>query len=193
MPRKAKFSKDEIVEAALKLVRTDGAEALTARALGDALGSSARPIFTVFQNMEEVRQEVDAAAKEVYAGYVKRGLEQKKSMFKGVGTEYILFAMEEPKLFQLLFMAEQTKRPVLDGVLPLIEDHYEAIAACIQKDYGLKGEYVQRLYHHLWIYTHGIASLCAARVCSFEREEIDDLLTEVCSSLIKKWKTEGNR
>lgn len=189
MPRKAKFSKDEIVEAALELVRTDGVEALTARALGGALGSSARPIFTVFQNMEEVRREVDAAAKKVYTGYVKRGLEQ-KSMFKGVGTEYILFAMEEPKLFRLLFMAEQEKKPTLAGVLPLIDDNYEAISACIEEDYGLTGKYVQKLYHHLWIYTHGIATLCATKMCSFEREEIDDLLTEVCSSLIKKWGTE---
>ena len=189
MPRKAKFSKEEIVEAALELVRTDGAEALTARALGSALGSSARPVFTVFQNMEEVRREVNAAEKKVYTGYVKRGLEQ-KSMFKGVGTEYILFAIEEPKLFRLLFMTEQKEEPTLKEVLPLIDDNYGTIYSCIENDYGLNGNYAQKLYHHLWIYTHGIATLCATQMCSFEREEIDDLLTEVCSSLIKKWGTE---
>lgn len=31
-------------------------------------------------------------------------------MFKGVGTDHIRFAMEEPKLFQLLFMVEQEDR-----------------------------------------------------------------------------------
>ena len=58
MPPKAKFSRDEIVETALAIVREDGIQALTARALGDKLGSSARPVFTVFQNMEEVQDAV---------------------------------------------------------------------------------------------------------------------------------------
>ena len=52
MPPKPKFTKEEIVAAALTLVSEKGMEALTARELGLRLGSSARPIFTVFQSME---------------------------------------------------------------------------------------------------------------------------------------------
>ena len=44
MPPKAKFTKAEIIEAALNIVRADGYEALTSRALGTYLGSSARPV-----------------------------------------------------------------------------------------------------------------------------------------------------
>ncbi|MDE6926680.1 MAG: hypothetical protein K2P59_15760, partial [Acetatifactor sp.] len=71
MPPKAKFSRDEIVEAALTIVREDGIQALTARSLGDRLGSSARPVFTVFQNMEEVQGAVLKAAKVLYKGYIE--------------------------------------------------------------------------------------------------------------------------
>ena len=49
MPPKAKFTKEEITEAALNIVQTNGFEALTARELGTRLGSSARPIFTVLK------------------------------------------------------------------------------------------------------------------------------------------------
>ena len=56
MPPKAKFQKEEIVTAAFEIVRKEGWKALTARALGAKLGSSACPIFTVFQNMEEVER-----------------------------------------------------------------------------------------------------------------------------------------
>ena len=62
MPPKPKFTKDEIVQAALEVVSQKGVEALTAKELGDALGSSARPIFTVFRSMKEVQDEVRAAA-----------------------------------------------------------------------------------------------------------------------------------
>ena len=58
MPPKPKFSKEEIIAAALDLVRAKGMEGLTARELGQRLGSSARPIFTVFSSMEEVQDAV---------------------------------------------------------------------------------------------------------------------------------------
>ena len=74
MPPKAKFTKAEIIEAALNIVRADGYEALTSRALGTYLGSSARPIFTVFKNMEEVQQDMIKSAKALYKEYVNKGL-----------------------------------------------------------------------------------------------------------------------
>ena len=58
MPPKPKFTREEITAAALELVSEQGIEALTARNRGMRLGSSARPIFTVFRSMEEVQQEV---------------------------------------------------------------------------------------------------------------------------------------
>ena len=47
MPPKAKFSKEQITEAGLQIVREKGADSLTARALGEKLGSSSCPVFTV--------------------------------------------------------------------------------------------------------------------------------------------------
>ena len=55
MPPKPKFTREEIVAAALELVSEKGMSALTSRDLGARLGSSARPIFTVFNSMEEVQ------------------------------------------------------------------------------------------------------------------------------------------
>lgn len=52
MPPKPKFTREEVVDTAIELIKDKGIEALTARELGAKLGSSARPIFTVFRNME---------------------------------------------------------------------------------------------------------------------------------------------
>jgi len=187
MPPKAKFTKKEIIGAAFDIVKTDGFEALTSRALGTHLGSSARPIFTVFQNMEEVQQAVIESAKTLYKEYVDKGL-MGEHPFKGVGMQYILFSVNEPKLFQLLFMTEQPSIPDLSGILPLIEDSYEEILLSIQKDYGINEPLAKKLYHHLWIYTHGIATLCATKMCRFTSEEISNMITEVCMSILKNMK-----
>ncbi len=184
MPPKAKFTKEEIIQAAVSIVRRDGMDALTSRALGQALGSSARPIFTVFDSMQEVEQAVLRAAKDEYWSRVEIGL-QDQPAFKGVGSQYILFAIQEPKLFQLLFMSEQPEIPTLSGVLPMIDESYEKILDSVRIPYGLGAETATRLYQHLWIYTHGIASLCATKMCRFTGEEIGTMITEVFTSLLK--------
>ena len=191
MPPKAKFTREEIVEAAFSIVKADGFEALTSRALGTRLGSSARPIFTVFQSMDEVQQAVIEAAKVLYKEYVDQGL-MWENPFKGVGTQYILFSMQEPKLFQLLFMTEQPQIPDFSGVLPLIEESYEKILLSIQKYYGMNRPLAEKLYHHLWIYTHGIATLCATKMCRFTGEEISSMITEVFTSILKNIKEYKN-
>lgn len=187
MPPKAKFSRAEIIQAALDIVKADGFQALTARALGTKLGSSARPIFTVFERMEDVQQEVLKAAKKLYAEYIEQGLSMELA-FKGVGTQYIRFAAEEPKLFQLLFMTEQETIPNLSGILPVIDQNYEDILHSVQSGYGIDETAAQNLYRHLWIYSHGIAALCATKVCQFTDTQIEEMLKEVCISLLKNGK-----
>lgn len=189
MPPKAKFTKEEMIQAALEIVRTEGLSALTARALGEKLGSSARPIFTVFPSMDEVCREVVAAAKKLYAGYVEQGLCQKDiPAFKGVGMQYIRFALTEPKLFQVLFMSEQLQKPAVGEILPMIEEHYEQIIDSVQSCYSLSREDAKWLYRHLWIYSHGIAVLCATNMCTFTPGEIGAMLTEVFAAILKDMK-----
>lgn len=192
MPPKAKFTKDEILEAALNIVRADGIKALTARALGSQLGSSARPIFTVFQSMDELQQEILAAARRLYNEYAAKGLQQTEMpAFKGIGMQYIQFALTEPKLFQLLFMAEQPQSPTVRNILPAIDENYPQILSSVQAHYSLSKVDSEWLYRHLWIYTHGIAVLCATNMCTFTGEEIGMLLTEVFTALLKETASGG--
>ncbi len=187
MPPRAKFTKAQITEAAFGILRAEGMENLTARALGAKLGSSACPIFTAFANMEEVQQSAIAAAKALYKEYVEKGLSETPA-FKGVGMQYIQFAVNEPKLFQLLFMTEQSEMPDLNNILPLIDQSYADILVSITDNYGVSEADAERLYRHLWIYTHGIAALCATKMCRFTEAELGSLLTEVFISLLKKCK-----
>lgn len=185
MPPKAKFTKEQITHAALELVRADGISGLTARTLASKLGSSSCPIFTVFENMEEVHQSVLDSAKARYKEYVEKGLADTPA-FKGVGKQYILFAIEEPQLFQLLFMNSQTVIPNIGGALPLIDENYEEILDSITVGYGVSKKIAEKLYRHLWIYSHGIATLCTTKMCRFTGEEISQMITEVFTSLLKE-------
>lgn len=189
MPPKAKFTREEIVTAALEITREKGIEAVTAREIGKTLNSSARPIFTVFQNMEEVIQAVVQKAKEIYKEYIYEGLKEENA-FKGVGMAYIKFAIKEDKLFQLLFMKERAQAEDIEHILPAIDDNFEEIIHSVMVSHDLEREDALRLYQNIWIYTHGIATLCATKVCRFTQEEISERETEVFVGLLKKIKGE---
>ena len=113
MPPKPKHTREQIIAAALELVSEKGMETLTARELGARLGTSARPIFTAFKNMEEVQQEVIAAAAKRFQSYAQRAVHFTPA-FKQLGMQALLFAAEEPKLYQLLFMRGDGTRRSFD-------------------------------------------------------------------------------
>ena len=175
MPPKPKFTKEEIVSAALELVSERGIEALTARELGARLGSSARPIFTVFNSMEEVQEEVRAAALKRFESYAEKAMDY-TPVFKQVGMQMILFAMEEPKLYQLVYMSENAGATDFEGIVERLGDVARLCVDVIQRDYGLSESDAKTLFEHVWIYTFGIGALCATGMCRFSQEEIVQML-----------------
>ena len=184
MPPKNKFTKQQIIEAAIAIVREEGALAVTARSVAAKLGCSVAPIFSIFANMDELQNELIKQCKAIYAGYVEVGLKETIA-FKGVGLSYLKFAMKEPNLFKLLFMSNDGAYG-LDNVISEIEVNYEGVFKCVRDCYGLSEEDSKKLYLHMWIYTHGIAVLCVTGTCLFSDKEIDGMLSEVCSSIIKE-------
>ena len=192
MPPKAKFTRQEVIDKAFDIVVKDGLDALTARSLGASLGSSPRPIFTVFNSMEEVQSCVIEKANAIYSQMVQSGLKEDLA-FKGVGKAYIRFAGEYPKLFQLLFMRENAEEPDKNTVLQGIEGNYDNIVKSIEESYGFTRQTSLDLYMHLWIYSHGIAVLIATGVCAFTPSQISDMLTEVFVAILKKFKSEEKK
>lgn len=192
MPPRQKFTKEQVIRAALEITRREGINALTARKLGTELNSSSRPIFTVFQNMNEVQYETIQAARALYNQYVSTGLSQPNA-FKGVGMAYIQFAKEEPKLFHLLFMTENALVPELTDVLTMIDENSSQILEAVKKGYGLDDIMAQKIYQDLWIFTHGIATLRATKVCQFEEAGISEMLDDVFISILLRMKAGDKR
>lgn len=175
MPPKPKFSKEEVVTAALEIVSEKGIEALTAREVGERLGSSPRPIFTVFKNMEELSYEVKAAAMKRFEGYIREA-DGYKPYLKKIGMQMIHFACEEPKLFQLLFMSENKTATCFDDVVNLLGVAADMCLELIHKRFGLDEKDTRNFFEQLWIFTYGISSLCAVGMCKFSEEELSRIM-----------------
>ena len=176
MPPKPKFTKDEIVQAALEVVSQKGVEALTAKELGDALGSSARPIFTVFRSMKEEQDEVRAAAMRRFERFAAQTLPD-MPLFKQVGMQMVLFGAKEPKLYQLLFMQENHNAASFDDVFGALGPTAETCIQSLRNAHGLTEAESRLLFETVWIYTFGIGALCATGTCRFSEQRLGEMLS----------------
>lgn len=173
MPPKIQFSKADLLHAAFSLTKTRGMDALNARSIARELGCSTQPIFRAFRSMEEIRSEMVRMAMDVYVNYISQSVHLSSLPYLGTGLAYILFAQEEPQLFRMLFMCdrstagEQKQFPdrTIDFVLELV-----------MKGTGLDREKAEEFHRHLWIYTHGLASMVVTRFVTLTKEEIELLL-----------------
>ena len=176
MPPKPKFTRDEIVQTALEVVSRKGVEALTAKELGDALGTSARPIFTVFSSMKQVQDAVREAAMRRFESFAGQKLPD-MPLFKQVGMQMVLFGVREPKLYQLLFMQENRNAVSFDDVFGELGPTAETCIRLIQEEYAMAEADARLLFENVWIYTFGVGALCATRMCQFSEEKLGQMLS----------------
>ena len=188
MPPKAKFTKEQITKAALGVVSEKGAQALTAKELGAALGTSTTPIFTVFHSMQEVQDAVMLAAMERFEEYAHKAAHI-KPVFKQVGMQMILFAKEEPKLYQLIFMSSISEAQTFDDIYAHLGSLADECLNVLQKGYDLSKDNAKTLFEHVWIHTFGIGALCATGVCDFSHEQIAQMLTQDFTAMMMLMKS----
>lgn len=103
MAPRNKFTKDEMLAAAVRVVRKSGVGSLTAQALAKELHISTQPVFTCFGTIGNLKSEAHIAAEKIFDSYIKEGLKE-KIPFLGYGMKYFKFAKEEPQLYRMLFL-----------------------------------------------------------------------------------------
>lgn len=185
MPPKVKFQKEEIVSAALEIVREKGIDALTARETAAKLGVSTRPIFTYFDTMDQLKGEVYACAKHIYRDYIERGLTEPIANL-GVGKQYIRFAKEEPELFRLLYLT----KPVgaIGGAIDALRFSQELVRDSIMKIYRMDAATADSYFRDLWLIGFSLCTLIVTDECPYTDEEISDIFTEFSLSVCKAFK-----
>ena len=178
MPPKVKITKNDIIETALSLVRENGADAINARGIANALNCSTQPIFSNFESMEELEHSVLIAAFERYLGFINDEIKSGKYPdYKASGMAYVRFAKEEKELFKLLFMCDrQGKEP-----LPTVD--YENSVKMIMEANGCSREEADLMHLEMWTFGHGIATMLATSFLELDFELISRMLTDVYQGL----------
>ncbi|MGN0078280.1 MAG: hypothetical protein ACI36V_05780 [Coriobacteriales bacterium] len=168
MPPRPKFTKEQVLEAALRIVDSEGEPALTARRLGQELGSSPRPIFTLFEGMQDLKKQLrDGPAMQTFDSFCNSYLAEESvhdaealnAPFKKLGYALVSFATEKPQLFSFLFISASSGSATFEDwgmsaqATPAVE--------LLMDTYGFDEKTAAVLFRETWMHTF---SLCVLRV-----------------------------
>ncbi|WP_067839324.1 TetR/AcrR family transcriptional regulator [Amphibacillus sediminis] len=98
MPPKKKFSKEQIIESAFQIAKTEGLDHITIRKVAEHLSSSSAPIYVNFTDVDELKQSV---IKKI-AEWSKQLIQEQNSgnPFADIGIASLKMATEYPVLMR---------------------------------------------------------------------------------------------
>ena len=175
-----------ILHTVLDITRETGFETVNARSIAGKLQCSTRPIFTCYENMEELKKDFLDFAYEYYLQYVS-SFSSSEQVIPSLllPLSYIEFAAEETHLFKLLFMND------MDLNMAEAKDFYNEAdnakkAAAFSETIGVELERAKVIFLDLFLYTHGIAVLTAAGKIAFDRGSAEKMLMNLLSAFINQ-------
>ena len=156
VPAARKVSKDEIIDAAVEVLRDGGFSAVNARSVARKLGCSTQPIYFSFQSMDELKAALSERAIRMHTRRVRHSLrahEGNDSRYSSYGMGFVRFAAEEKQLFRWLYLEGHQLGPYQNDVL------LPEIIAVIVEEFGYSEEVARRFHQDMTYFTYGLAIL----------------------------------
>lgn len=179
MARKELVTKDMILQNAFELAREEGIENVTARKLATKMGCSTQPIFRVYENMNELWEEVYHKAIDFFSDFSQNFKVDVDTPFIHLGVSYIEFARAEKKLFGLLFLSEYRNGRSL---YELLNGKTGAISREINKAVAQGSDNPSGLFMKMWIFIHGCACMVTTGDFDLTNDETVEFLQDIYKS-----------
>lgn len=170
MPPKAKFTREEIVAAALEVAREKGIGAITAREVGRYLGTSSSPVFVAFSNMEELIACVHEAAAEEYSNYIADCVNY-TPVFKQFGYRMIEYARTQPNLFLAVCLMDNPEQDYEAMIMSMPKADF--CIETIMEQTGFDLENAKMLFKQVLLTGLGIAFLSCSKMCTFSEDDLN--------------------
>jgi len=175
-PKSIAFNRDVVLAAALEVVRKSGLDHLTARAAAKRLQASVAPVYRAFRSMDDLTRAVLEAAR------IRMDEETRRPFsdipFLNIGVGIVVFARDETRLFQALFLSRHRNKDIL-------ERFNTSVLTRMKQDAMLRplpNSSLERLLNSIWLYTLGLATAVVYG-------QVPDMRTE---TIVRRLKDMGN-
>lgn len=174
----SKITRQDVVNAAYKIVRKHGWSKFSARAIAKELKSSTMPIYSHFDSMKELEFEVVGKIMALLGEYESGPHTGIQALDHGIG--YVLFAWEEPNLFAAINDRKHVGMQVQFGNRQF-DRHVEELTRNPRMQ-GYSKEQLVRFQFLAWIFANGLASIKnwvdGTRKDGFTKQDLIDLIRE---------------
>ncbi len=170
LPPKAKFTREEIIAAALEVAREKGIGAITAREVGRYLGTSSSPVFVAFNNMDELVECVHNAAVEEYSNYIADAVNFTPA-FKQFGFRMIEYARQQPNLFMSVCIMSNPERDYETMLMNMPKADF--CVKTIMQQTGYDEEKSKMIFKQVLLTGLGIAFMVSSKMCSFSDDDLN--------------------
>ena len=151
------ITKENIVKGAVKLINDDGWLNLNARSLAKHLGISTKPLYRIYNNMDEIKKDVLIEINRQYNDY--------------------------KNIFCSLFLSDNLKWKKIEDVFD--EKWNQSTIINLVNKHGFSFEEAKELFLHMWLYSNGLATLIATNQIKLDEEKIMIRLVKIYKNLVK--------
>lgn len=169
MPAIVELSKDYIVKVAVKMVNDKGWESVNARSLAQALKISTKPLYRIYKNMDEIKEDIYKEISHQYDEFITSRVDNKKALIT-LCIAYVEFAQEYKNLFISLFLSNNLKWKSFENVLD--EKWNQSTIINLVNKHGYSFDEAKILFMNLWLYANGLATLIATNELIVDEKEI---------------------
>jgi AcrR family transcriptional regulator len=190
MSAPSKFSTEDVIAAAFAVVRKDGWDSLSARAIADALKSSTMPIYSRLKSMGNLEEELVRRAVQVLEQSMTMDRTGNRALDGGLG--YVAFALDEKHLFAGINDEKRTalQRKFGHNIQDALIQRYRAEPFSDR----LSESELEELMLHWWVSIHGLASLAASGyLADKNRDQISEIVQQTGSVILSGFLRELSR
>lgn len=173
MPPKARITKEMIIDAGFRIVRSEGQESLNVRRVAAELSCSTQPVMYHYKTVDELKADIYQAADSFHTEFIMQPDAGADNPMIAIGLNYIRFAHQEKHLFRFLFQSDKFRSL---GFSELVGGAEYLLAPLVQQT-GLSFQKAKDVFESLFICVHGFASLLANNSMDYDEERCIALLT----------------
>lgn len=153
MARTAILTKEQIINCAFNIAKNDGIKSITIREIGKRLGKSTAPIYTQYNSMDDIIDDLVLYINNMIVNYTREP--RTAGIFLNIGLGFIAFVMENKKIFTDFFISLE----VPSFMFSTEDDFY---IKQMRKDPLLNllpDDSLKDIYDSLVIFTYGLATM----------------------------------
>ncbi|MEN6460880.1 MAG: TetR/AcrR family transcriptional regulator [Syntrophomonas sp.] len=181
MGPKVKFTREQIIDAAFEIAKTEGIDGITMRKIAEQMGSSVAPIYVNFKSVDELNEAL--VEKIIRVSQQLLSEESSGNPFYDIGKASLRFASEYSIIFRDLVMTNNSRIKIYD------EKIIPALIEQMQRDPEMEGFTVDELRTILLkmkIFQLGLSVIVANGLLpqDYEIQDLMDLLSSAANDVV---------